>query len=142
MNASGNLNCDVELCNALCCRNCAVLTEEEAAALVASAKREYNVELDPKKYFRRAKGEHGTYFAVKMIRGWCIFLNKEKRCRIYRSRPTLCELYPAIDIDAVDKSCLNVRNNKFSKEVLVKLKQRYAAEVDERIKIEQRFSFI
>ncbi len=88
-NGSGALDCDIKLCNSLCCRNCAVLTADELTELVADVRKEYALELDPGKYFRQAKGEHGIYFAAKMIRGQCIFLNKEKRCRIYRCRPTL-----------------------------------------------------
>lgn len=136
------MNCDINLCGALCCRNCPVLTEDETAGLIARVKEEYNLELDPKKYFRKAKGEHGIYFAVKMIKGQCIFLNKEKRCRIYRCRPALCELYPVIDVDSVDMRCPHVMNKKFTGNAVAFLKQRYDDEIDEKIKIEQRFLFI
>lgn len=101
----GALDCDIKLCNSLCCRNCAVLTENEVMELIINVRREYNFDLDLRKYFRQAKGEHGIYYAVKMMKGQCIFLNKEKRCRIYRCRPALCELYPVIDVDAVDERC-------------------------------------
>lgn len=137
-----NLHCDINLCGALCCRNCPVLTEDEAASLIVRVKEEYNLELNPKKYFRKAKGEHGIYFAVKMIKGECIFLNKEKRCRIYRCRPALCELYPVIDVDSVDMRCPHVRDKRLTDELVAALKQRYADEVDGKIKIEQKFLFI
>ncbi len=139
-NKSGALDCDIELCNSSCCRNCAVLTEDEAAKLIANVRNEYAFELEPKKYFRQAKGEHGIYFALKIIKGQCIFLNKERRCRIYRCRPKLCELYPAIDVNAVDERCPIV--GKLPQDILETLKKRYENEVDERIKQEQTFRFI
>jgi Fe-S-cluster containining protein len=137
-----DLDCDITLCEALCCRNCPVLTEKELDDLLITVKKEYDLELDPKKYFRKAEGEHGLYFAMKMIKGECIFLNREKRCRIYRCRPKLCELYPAIDVDLVDSRCPDVMKNKLAPEKLAFLKQRYADEIDERIKKEQTFRFI
>ena len=135
-------DCDIKLCDSVCCRNCPVLTEEEALSLIRKVKKEYRRELELKKYFRKAEGEHGLYFAVKMMKGQCIFLNKEKRCRIYRCRPKLCELYPVIDVDLVDTRCPDVMKNKISKELLDALKKRYADEIDERIKQEQTFNFI
>lgn len=117
-----------------------MLTEKETAELITKVKQEYDLELDLKKYFRKARGEHGIYFAMKMIRGQCIFLNKEKRCRIYRCRPVLCELYPVIDVDSVDDRCPVKR--KMPAEKLSVLKRRYAEEIDERIKSEQTFRFI
>ncbi|MFH1322230.1 MAG: YkgJ family cysteine cluster protein [Methanobacteriota archaeon] len=135
-------DCDIKLCDSLCCRNCPVLTEEEALTLIRKVKKEYELELELKKYFRKAEGEHGLYYAVKMIKGQCIFLNREKRCRIYRCRPKLCELYPAVDVDAVDESCPDVGKNKFSQKVLDALKKRYAEEVDESIKKEKTFKFV
>lgn len=139
---SGALNCDIRHCNSLCCRNCAVLTGDEVSKLIKDVRKEYAFEIDTKKYFRQAKGERGIYFAMKMIKGQCIFLNKEKRCRIYRCRPALCELYPVIDVDAVDDRCPGVRENKIPDEYLTILKKRYANEIDERIKIEREFRFI
>ncbi|MCX9013007.1 MAG: YkgJ family cysteine cluster protein [Candidatus Methanoperedens sp.] len=135
-------NCDIRLCGSLCCRNCAVLTEEEVSELISKAKEEYALELDPKRYFREAQGEHGIYYAVKMIKGQCIFLNREKRCRVYKCRPLLCELYPVIDVNAVDERCPGIRNSRFPEELLATLKKRYANEIDERIKLEQEFRFI
>lgn len=135
-------DCDIKLCGSLCCRNCPVLTEDEALTLIKNVKREYGLELELKKYFRKAQGERGLYYAVKMIKGQCIFLDKEKRCRIYRCRPTLCELYPVIDVDAVDVRCPDVGKNKFSLEMLAALKKRYADEIDERIRKEHTFRFI
>jgi len=137
---NGNLDCDIRLCDSLCCRNCAVLTEEEVCALIQNARREYALELDRGKYFRQAMGEHGMYYAVKMIKAQCIFLNKEKRCRIYRCRPVLCELYPVIDVDAVDERCPIA--HKLPKEKLDGLKRRYAEEVEEGIQKEQTFRFV
>lgn len=134
------MDCDIELCGSICCRNCAVLTEDELTELIANVRREYKLELEPRKYFRQAKGEHGIYFAVKMIKGKCIFLNKENRCRIYKCRPTLCELYPVIDADAVDERCPIV--NKLPIEVLDGLKRRYAEEIDGKIRAEQTFRFV
>jgi Fe-S-cluster containining protein len=136
----GALDCDIKLCDSLCCHNCAVLTQEEVAELIAKVRKEYALELPPRKYFRQAKGIHGIYFAVKMIKGQCIFLNKENRCRIYRCRPLLCELYPVIDVEAVDERC--PITNKLPQEILEALKKRYENEVDERIKQEQTFRFI
>ncbi len=136
----GALDCDIKFCDSLCCRNCAVLTEDEVMELITNVRREYNFELDLRKYFRQAKGEHGIYFAVKMIKGQCIFLNKEKRCRFYRCRPALCELYPVIDVDAVDERCPIV--HKLPQEKLEVLKRRYAEEIDGRIQSEQRFMFV
>ncbi len=141
-NNIGALNCDIRLCNSLCCHNCAVLTVDEVSKLIKAIMKEYALEIDAQKYFRQAKGEHGIYFAIKMIKGQCIFLNKEKRCRIYRCRPALCELYPAIDVDIVDERCPGVRENKIPDEYLAVLKKRYANEIDERIKMEQEFRFI
>lgn len=138
----GALDCDIRLCNSLCCRNCPVLTETEVAELIDNVRKDYGLELEIKKYFRHAKGEHGIYFAVKMIRGQCIFLNKEKRCRIYRCRPKLCELYPVVDVDAVDMRCPRVRMKKIPDSVLEVLKQRYVEEIDDMIKMEQTFRFV
>jgi Fe-S-cluster containining protein len=135
-------DCDIKLCDSLCCRNCPVLTEEEALTLMRKVKKEYGLLLELKNYFRKAEGRHGLYYAVKMIKGQCIFLNREKRCRIYRCRPRLCELYPAVDVDAVDESCPDVGKNKFSQKVLDTLKKRYAEEVDESIKKEKTFKFV
>ncbi|VVB89851.1 Putative zinc- or iron-chelating domain protein [uncultured archaeon] len=137
---NGALDCDIKLCDSLCCRNCPVLTENEAAELIEKVRKEYGLELDPKKYFKQAAGEHGLYYAVKMIKGQCIFLNREKRCRIYRCRPTLCELYPVIDVDAVDERCPIV--GELPHVMLATLKQRYADEVDKRVKMEQTFRFV
>ncbi len=142
LNNSSGLDCNIRLCNSMCCRNCAVLTGEEVSKLVKEARKEYALEIDVQKYFRRAKGEHGIYFAMKMIKGQCIFLNKEKRCRIYMCRPALCELYPVIDVDSMDERCPAVRENKIPDEYLTELKKRYAIEIDERIRIEQEFRFI
>lgn len=135
-----NFGCDIGFCGALCCSNCAVLTEEEVAGLVANVRRVYDFELDLRKYFRQAKGEHGMYYAVKRIKGRCIFLDKEKHCRIYKCRPTLCELYPVVDVNQVDERCPIV--HKLPEEKLVALKGRYAEEIDERIQSEQRFMFV
>jgi Fe-S-cluster containining protein len=135
-------DCDIKVCGSLCCRNCAVLTEEEAFSFIRIVKNEYGLELELKKYFRKAEGEHGLYYAVKMLKGQCIFLDREKRCRIYRCRPKLCELYPVVDVDAVDERCPLVMKNKISREMLDALKKRYSDEIDERIKKEQTFNFI
>ncbi len=140
MRMQDTMDCDIELCGSLCCRNCAVLTEDEAMELITNVRREYDVDLDMRKYFRQAKGERGIYFAVKMIKGQCIFLNKEKRCRIYRCRPALCELYPVIDVDAVDERCPIA--SKLPQEKLDGLKRRYAEEIDGRIQNEQTFRFV
>ena len=137
-----SFDCDIKLCDSLCCRNCPVLTEEEALTLIKKVNKEYGFLLEQKKYFRKAEGEHGLYFAVKMMKGQCIFLNRENRCRIYRCRPKLCELYPAVDVGSVDESCPLVLNNKLSREMLDALKKRYSDEIDERIKMEQTFNFI
>ncbi len=139
-NKSGALDCDIELCDSLCCRNCAVLTEYEVAKLIANVRKEYALELEPRKYFRQAKGEHGIYYALKIIKGQCIFLNKEKRCRIYRCRPTLCELYPVIDVNAVDERCPIA--SKLPQETLDYLKRRYMDEIDKSIQSEETFRFI
>ena len=135
-------DCDIKLCKSLCCRNCPVLTEDEVAELIKDVRKEYALELDPKKYFRKAEGERGLYFAIKMIKGQCIFLNKDKFCRIYRCRPKLCELYPVINVDAIDLHCPKVSKGEFSGELLAALKKRYADEIDENIKCEQTFRFI
>jgi Fe-S-cluster containining protein len=136
----GALDCDIKFCNSLCCRNCAVLTRDEVSELIANIRNEYALELDCRKYFRLAKGEHGIYYAMKMIKGRCIFLNKEKRCRIYKCRPALCELYPVIDVDAVDERCPIV--NKLPAEKLDSLKRQYAEKIDEMIQKEEKFLFI
>lgn len=140
MCALANLGCDIAFCGSLCCRNCAVLTEIEMVELVENVKKEYSLELPPKKYFKKAKGEHGIYFAVKMVKGQCIFLNREKRCRIYKCRPVLCELYPVIDADSVDERCPIA--DKLPGEKLNVLKRRYTDEVDENIQKEQSFLFV
>jgi Fe-S-cluster containining protein len=136
----GALDCDIKLCNSLCCRNCAVLTYNEAADLIKNVREEYALELDLRKYFKQAKGEHGIYYAMKMIKGRCIFLNKENRCRIYKCRPALCELYPVIDVNAVDERCPIV--NKLPVEKLDSLKRQYAEKIDEMIQKEEKFLFI
>jgi Fe-S-cluster containining protein len=133
-------DCDISICKSLCCHNCAVLTGEEVSGLVENVREKYDLELDPKKYFRAVKGEHGTYFAVKMIKGRCIFLNKEDRCRIYEYRPVLCKLYPVIDVDAIDERCPMA--NWLSKEEIAVLKKMYEEEVDEKIKAEKTFMFV
>ncbi len=119
-----------------------MLTEYEAQELIRKAKEEYGLELSLEKYFRKAQGEHGLYYAMKMIKGQCIFLNKEKRCRIYRCRPKLCELYPVIDVGIADERCPDFRKNKFSRDLMDSLKKRYEDEIDEGIKTEQTFIFI
>jgi Fe-S-cluster containining protein len=133
-------DCDISICKSLCCHNCAVLTNDEVSELVSNVMKKYDLELDPKIYFRKVKGEHGTYFAVKMIKGRCIFLNKEDRCRIYECRPVLCKLYPVIDVDAIDARCPMAK--KLSKDEIAILKKRYEEEVDERIKVEKTFMFV
>ncbi len=137
---SGALDCDIEACGSMCCRNCAVLTADEVAKLIENVRNEYSFEIERKKYFMQAKGEHGIYYALKIIKGQCIFLNKEKRCRIYRCRPTLCKLYPVIDANSVDERCPIAY--KLPMEMLDGLKRRYADEIDERIQREQKFMFI
>ena len=137
-----SFDCDIKLCDSLCCRNCPVLTEEEALTLIKKVKKEYGLLIELKKYFRKAEGGYGLYYAVKMIKGQCIFLNREKRCRIYRCRPKLCELYPAVDAGSVDERCPLVMKNKISRDMLDALKKRYSDEIDERIKKEQIFNFI
>jgi Fe-S-cluster containining protein len=117
-----------------------VLTHNEVSGLVANVRKKYNLELDPKKYFRPVKGEYGTYLAVKMIKGRCIFLNKENLCRIYQCRPVLCRLYPVIDVDAIDERCRVAK--KLLNDEITHLKKRYEEEVDERIKMEKTFMFI
>lgn len=136
----GVLGCNIKLCNSLCCRNCAVLTRDEVSDLIANVREEYALELDPRKYFRPAKGEHGIYYAMKMIKGRCIFLNKENRCRIYKCRPALCELYPVIDVDAVDERCPIA--DKLPGEKLERLKRQYAEKIDEMIQKEEKFLFV
>ncbi len=133
-------DCDISICKSLCCHNCAVLTGNEVSELVTNARKKYDLELDPKRYFRSVKGEHGTYFAVKMIKGRCIFLNKEDRCRIYECRPVLCKLYPVIDVDAIDERCPMA--NMLSKDDIAVLKKRYEEEVDKGIKVEKIFMFV
>lgn len=140
MNPKNSLDCDIGSCKSICCHNCAVLTGDEVSELLKNARMKYSLELEPKKYFRKVKGEHGTYFAVRIIKGQCIFLNKEKRCRIYGCRPTLCDLYPVIDVDAVDERCPIA--NKLPKETIDVLKRRYGEEVDGRIKAEKTFIFV
>ena len=135
-----DFDCDIRLCGSLCCRNCPVLTDDEALTLIKNVKKEYGLELELKKYFRKAEGELGFYQALKMIKGQCIFLDKEKRCRIYRCRPKLCELYPVIDVDSVDGRCPDAW--KFPHEMLDSLKKRYADEVNEKIRKEHTFRFI
>jgi Fe-S-cluster containining protein len=135
-------DCDIKLCGSLCCRNCAVLTENEALTLIKNVKREYGFELELKKYFRKAQGELGLYYAMKMIKEQCIFLDKEKRCRIYRCRPKLCEFYPVVDVDSVDERCPLIMKKRISREMLDNLKKRYSEEIDERIRKEQIFNFI
>jgi Fe-S-cluster containining protein len=118
------------------------LTEDEVAELVRKIKQEYGLEIPLKKYFRQAMGEHGLYYAIKMIKGQCIFLNKEKRCRIYTCRPTLCELYPVINVESVDEQCPKVSKGEFRGALLAILKKRYEDEINESIKCEQTFRFI
>ncbi|MCX9082154.1 MAG: YkgJ family cysteine cluster protein [Candidatus Methanoperedens sp.] len=134
------MNCDIENCKSRCCHNCAVLTEDEISNLILNVRKKYTIELEPRKFFKKVKGEFGTYYAIKMIKGQCIFLNKENRCRIYLCRPTLCELYPVIDIDMVDKRCPIA--NMLPPEMLSGLKRRYAQEIDGNIKAEQTFLFV
>ncbi len=117
-----------------------MLTGNEVSELVSNARNKYDIDLDPKRYFRYVKGEHGTYFAVKMIKGQCIFLNKEERCRIYECRPVLCKLYPVIDVDVIDERCPMAK--WLSKDEIAILKKRYEEEVDERIKVEKTFMFV
>jgi len=133
-------DCDISICKSLCCHNCAVLTIDEVSEIVSKARKKYEFELDPKIYFRKVKGENGTYFAIRMIKGRCIFLNKEDRCRIYECRPVLCKLYPVIDVDAIDERC--PKANKLSKDEIAVLKKRYEEEVDEGIKAEKIFMFV
>jgi len=137
-----DFDCDIKLCDSLCCRNCPVLTEEEALLLIRKVKKEYGLELELQKYFRKVQGEYGHYYAVKMIKGQCLFLDKEKRCRIYRCRPKLCELYPVVDVDIVDARCPDVMKNRISQEMLETLNKRYAVEIDERIRKEHTFYFV
>lgn len=134
------MDCDIDQCKSLCCRNCAVLTHREFSDLISNVKKKFAIELEPKKYFRSVKGERGSYYAIKIIKGRCIFLNKENRCRIYMYRPTLCKLYPVIDIDKVDERCPMAK--RLPPETLVDLKRRYAQEIDEDIKAEQTFLFV
>lgn len=134
------MDCEIKLCKSLCCHNCAVLTGIEVSELIANVRKEYAVELESRRFFREVKGQHGSYYAVKMIKGRCIFLNKENRCRIYACRPRLCELYPVTDIDNVDERCPIAK--RLPAEVIVDLKKRYAKEIDQDIKAEQTFLFV
>ena len=134
------MDCDIESCKSLCCHNCAVLTDTEVSELIANVKKKYALELVPRRFFREVKGQRGSYYAIKMIKGRCIFLNKENRCHIYMCRPKLCELYPVIDIDNVDERCPIA--GKLSTEMLVDFKKRYAEEIDKDIKAEQTFLFV
>jgi Fe-S-cluster containining protein len=134
------MDCDIGRCKALCCHNCAVLTKGEVSELVTHVNKEYSLELEPKKFFREVRAEGGVYYAIKMIKGRCIFLNKENRCRIYLCRPTLCKLYPVIDIDKVDERC--PISKVLPVEMLIGLKRRYDEEIDEDIKTEQTFLFV
>jgi Fe-S-cluster containining protein len=133
-------DCDISICKSMCCHNCAVLTIDEVSELVSNAMTNYDLEIDPKRYFKSVKGEHGSYFAIKMIKGRCIFLNKEDRCRIYECRPVLCKLYPIIDVDSIDERCPMAK--RLSKDEIAVLKTRYEEEVDERIKAEKTFMFV
>ncbi|MCX9083888.1 MAG: YkgJ family cysteine cluster protein [Candidatus Methanoperedens sp.] len=133
-------DCDISVCKSLCCHNCAVLTIDEVSELISNARKKYDLELDQKRYFRPAKGEHGTYFAIKMIKGRCIFLNKEDRCRIYECRPILCKLYPVIGVDSIDERCPMAK--RLSKEKIAVLKKKYLEEVDRGIQVEKTFMFI
>ena len=126
------MDCNIENCKSRCCHNCAVLTEGEVSILISNVRKKYFIELEPRKFFKEVKGELGTYYAIKMIKGQCIFLNKENRCRIYMCRPTLCELYPVVDIDVVDQRCPIA--NKLSSEALADLKRRYSEEINVNIK--------
>ncbi|PWB54386.1 MAG: hypothetical protein C3F06_04325 [Candidatus Methanoperedenaceae archaeon] len=134
------MDCDIEKCKSHCCHNCAVLTEGEVSILISNVRKKYLIVLEPRKYFKKVKGELGTYYAIKMIKGQCIFLDKQNRCRIYMCRPTLCELYPVIDIDKVDERCPMA--NMLPMEMLSGLKRRYAQEIDVNIKAEQTFLFV
>jgi Fe-S-cluster containining protein len=134
------MDCDIEQCKSLCCHNCAVLTEGEVTELISNARKKYALELELNKFFMEVQGERGSYYAIKMIKGRCIFLNKENRCRIYMCRPKLCELYPVINIDNVDERCPIA--NRLPPGKLVELKRRYAQEIDEDIKAEQTFLFV
>ena len=138
--AESAMDCDIGLCKALCCHNCAVLTKGEVSELVTHVNKEYSLELEPKKIFKEVKGERNIYYAIKMIKGRCIFLNKENRCRIYLCRPTLCKLYPVIDIDKVDERC--PKSKVLPVEMLIGLKRRYEEEIDDDIKAEQTFLFV
>jgi Fe-S-cluster containining protein len=133
-------DCDISICKSLCCHNCAVLTGDEVSELVSKVRANYDLELDLKRYFKSVKGEQGTYFAAKMIKGGCIFLNKEERCRIYECRPVLCRLYPVIDVDTLDERC--PMSNRLSKDEIAVLKKRYEEEVDEGIRAEKTFMFV
>jgi len=42
-------DCDIKVCGSLCCRNCPVLTEEEALTLIKKVKKEYGLLLELKK---------------------------------------------------------------------------------------------
>jgi len=134
------MDCDIKNCKSRCCHNCAVLTKDEVSILISNVKKKYANELEPRKFFKEVKGESGIYYAIKMIKGQCIFLNKENRCRIYLCRPTLCELYPVTDIDKVDEKCPIA--NMLPLEMLSSLKRRYAQEIDVNIKAEQTFLFV
>jgi len=134
------MDCDIESCKSLCCHSCAVLTGIEVSELIANVKKKYALELESRKFFREVKGQHGSYYAIKMIKGQCIFLNKENRCRIYMCRPRLCELYPVIDIDNMDKRCPIA--DSLPAGIIADLKKRYAEEIDQDIKAEQTFLFV
>ena len=134
------MDCDIEQCRSLCCHNCAVLTKTQVSEFITNVTKQYSLELEPKKFFREVRGERGTYYAIRMIKGRCIFLNKENLCRIYLCRPALCKLYPVIDIDKVDERCPMAKI--LPDGVLAGLKRRYAEEIDEDIKAEQIFLFV
>lgn len=134
------MNCNISQCNSNCCHNCAVLTEGEVSKLIMDVRKKYGVQIEQNKFFKKVKGELGVYYAIKMIKGKCIFLNNEKRCRIYMCRPVLCELYPVIDIDKVDDRCPQAKI--LPKDTLMDLKRRYAKEINENVKAEQTFLFV
>lgn len=134
------MNCDISMCGSSCCHNCAVLTEDEVSKLILDVRKEYGIQIELKKFFKKVKGELGMYYAIKMIKGKCIFLNNEKRCRIYMCRPVLCELYPVIDIDEVDDRCPGAK--MLPNNMVMDMKRRYAEEINENVKAEQTFMFV
>jgi len=123
-------DCDIN-CAAPSAAGTALFWQKKSSHVNKESQKGIWASLELKKYFRKAEGEHGLYFAVKMMKGQCIFLNREKDAA-YTGAVQACELYQQLMLARWMRMSL-VMKTKFPGNAGCPEK-RYSDEINERIK--------